>query len=195
MSMEEGKPEEEKKSTGQATATAWKPGFKRRQEEVEESKKESVSSKIVQEAESELRTVLNKVSEGNIDPMFQKMRETFQKVMNKDKAVRSAYYEAYAKNFIVLAISQQQQMNQLLSVNCVFVAALHRLCGPAFGAKVIQKMFAAFIQSHQEMIKATHEGQEVSVMRIKNIMNCLVHLFLFQSIGSELLFDVIKFLL
>lgn len=32
-------------------------------------------------------------------------------------------------------------------------------------------------------------------MRVKNIMNCLLHLFLFQSIGSELLFDVIRFLL
>ena len=26
-------------------------------------------------------------------------------------------------------------------------------------------------------------------------MNCLLHLFLFQSVGSDLLFDVIKFLL
>mgnify|MGYP001626769482 CR=1 FL=1 len=32
-------------------------------------------------------------------------------------------------------------------------------------------------------------------MRVKNIMNCLLHLFLFQSIGSDMLFDVIKFML
>ena len=38
-------------------------------------------------------------------------------------------------------------------------------------------------------------GEESSVIRVKNIMNCLVHLFLFQTIGSDLLFDVIKFLL
>ena len=43
--------------------------------------------------------------------------------------------------------------------------------------------------------KAENEEQESNVMKVKNIMNCLLHLFLFQSIGSDLLFDVIKFLL
>ena len=32
-------------------------------------------------------------------------------------------------------------------------------------------------------------------MKLKNIINCLLHLFLFQSVGSEFIFDVIKFLL
>jgi len=54
-------------------------------------------------------------------------------------------------------------------------------------------MFASFFESHASM---TSEGaDETAVMRVKNIMNCLVHLFLFQTIGSDLLFDVIKFLL
>lgn len=61
------------------------------------------------DAEKELRPVLNRVSEGNIDPMFEKLKEIFNKVMTDDtKDVKRAYYEAYAKNFIVLAISQQQ---------------------------------------------------------------------------------------
>lgn len=140
--------------------------------------------------------MLNRVSEGNIDPMFQKLQEIFNKAMNKDKKMRHAYYEAYARNYIVLAISQQQQMNQLLSVNCVFVAALHRLCGAPFFAKVLQRMMSAFEENHTKMVSELDEdGKEVAVMRVKNIMNCLVHLFLFQSIGSDLLFDVIKFML
>ena len=32
-------------------------------------------------------------------------------------------------------------------------------------------------------------------MKVKNIINCLLHLFLFQSIGADFLFDIIKFLL
>lgn len=92
---------------------------------------------MLAEAEQELRPVLNRVSEGNIDPMFEKLMEVFNRTMQKDKKTRQAYYEAYAKNFIILAISQQQQMNQLLSVNCVFVAALHRLCGAPFFASVL----------------------------------------------------------
>ena len=39
--------------------------------------------------------------------MFEKLQEIFSKAMNKDKLTHEAYYEAYAKNFIVLAISQQ----------------------------------------------------------------------------------------
>jgi len=62
---------------------------------------------LIDEAEKELRPVLNRVSEGNIDPMFEKLKEIFNKAMSKDKESRQAYYEAYAKNFIVLAISQQ----------------------------------------------------------------------------------------
>ena len=32
-------------------------------------------------------------------------------------------------------------------------------------------------------------------MKVKNIINCLLHLFLFQSIGSDFLFEIIRFLL
>ena len=38
-------------------------------------------------------------------------------------------------------------------------------------------------------------GTSESVTKVKNIMNCLLHLFLFQSVASDLLFDVIRYLL
>ena len=87
-------------------------------------------------------------------------------------------------------------MNQLLSVNCVFVAALHRLCGAAFFAQTLQKILKAFMESHSKMTQSQDsEEQQMSVTKVKNIMNCLLHLFLFKSIGSQFLFDVIKYLL
>lgn len=60
---------------------------------------------MIDAAEKELRPVLNKVSEGNIDPMFDKLKEIFNVAMGKDKLTKEAYYEAYAKNFILLAIA------------------------------------------------------------------------------------------
>ena len=61
---------------------------------------------MIKEGERELRPVLNRVSEGNIDVMFEKLQEIFNRVMaGKDKAKRMAYFEAYARNFVVLAIS------------------------------------------------------------------------------------------
>lgn len=41
---------------------------------------------MIKEAERELRPILNRVSEGNIDVMFQKLQEIFNSVMfGKDK--------------------------------------------------------------------------------------------------------------
>ena len=161
-----------------AAAQAWKPGFKRRQENEDEDDAIDANA-LIGEGERDLRPILNRVSEGNIDPMFQKLKELFNKVMTKDKVTKTAYYEAYAKNFITLAISQQQQMNQLLSVNCVFVTALQRLCGVSFFAVVLQRLFKAFKDNHDNMVSKQGVDQETSVMRIKNIMNCLLHLYLF----------------
>ena len=56
-------------------------------------------------------------------------------------------------------------------------------------------MYKAFIDNHTTMTSENQSANESSLIKVKNIMNCLVHLFLFQSVGSDLLFDVIKYLL
>ena len=91
-------------------------------------------------------------------------------------------------------------MNQLLSVNCVFVAALHRLHGQAFIAQVIKQLCASMLTNHSKLLEL--ESQQASSeelpeyrTKLKNILNCLIHLYLFQSIGSEFLFSVIHHLL
>lgn len=61
---------------------------------------------------------------------------------------RLSYCQAYADIFISLVASQQTQINQLLSVNCVFVSAVHRLYGPEFFTIVLQKLWDAFHTSH-----------------------------------------------
>ena len=71
-------------------------------EQVDES---SQATKI--EAEKQLRQVLNRVSEGNIDPMFNQLSEIMAKQMTKkSKQSKLEYSRAYAKNFLTLAISQ-----------------------------------------------------------------------------------------
>ena len=60
------------------------------------------------------------------------------------------YTEAYADIFLSLVASQQQQMSGLLSVNCVFVAALGRIYGPSFFVPVVQKLWDTFSTAHRE---------------------------------------------
>ena len=82
-------------------------------------------------------------------------------------------------------------MNQLLSVNCVFVAALHRLYGPDFFAHILKQLMSEFLKNHNSEDAAS----DACTTRVKNILNCLLHWFLFESIDCSLLFGVIKMLL
>ena len=66
---------------------------------------DSVDSLVI-EAEKEIRPILNKVSEGNIDPMWQSLQQVFQSAVSKGKTKLNALFQAYAKNFIILATSQ-----------------------------------------------------------------------------------------
>ena len=57
------------------------------------------------EAEKQLRQVLNRVSEGNIDPMFNQLFDLMSKQMAKGKQNKFDYSRAYARIFLSLAIS------------------------------------------------------------------------------------------
>ena len=131
--------------------------------------------------------------------MFTQLNEILRQKMTKDKQTKLDYSRAYAKLFMTLAISSEQQMNQLLSVNCVFVTAIHRLYGAQFFAIVIQEMFRTFNENHQKIIdntgKANNDLLNECKTKVKNILNCLLHFYLFQSLSSQFLFDIIKHLL
>ena len=91
-------------------------------------------------------------------------------------------------------------MNQLLSVNCVFVSALQRLYGQTFFAYVLKQLSKALLENHSSIVKLEASKEDQSLIgehrtKVKNILNCLIHFYLFQSISSEFLFSVIHYLL
>ena len=82
----------------------------------------------------------------------------------------------------------------------MFVTAIHRLYGAQFFAIILQEIYRVFKDNHDSIVSSDKKTEEVSESnqsetKVKNILNCLVHFFLFQSLGSEFLFDIIKFLL
>jgi hypothetical protein len=79
-------------------------------------------------------------------------------------------------------------MNQLLSVNCVFVCALHRLYGPQFFAGICQRLWNEFSVGHAS-------SSDLERTKVKNILNCYLHFYLFQSLHTDVLFSLIKYLL
>lgn len=132
----------------------------------------------VLETKKEIRKVLNKVSEGNIDPMFQQLLEVVDRYCPSkfEGAQCEEFCTFYSQIFNELNINLQQNMNAILSVNCVYVTALQRLKGQAIFAIVIRSLLQIF----KETVDSTEEGGvEQSNAKQKNILNCLLHFYLF----------------
>lgn len=63
----------------------WQPKFKQRLAQAD-------SQAGVLEAEKDLRSVLNRVSEGNIDPMFKQLAEIMEKGVTGGKQQKDDYF-------------------------------------------------------------------------------------------------------
>ena len=61
-------------------------------------------------------------------------------------------------------------------------------------ATILRQMHQVFLK-HHELMKREEEAANEDRTKVKNILNCLLHLFLFQSLDSEYLFDIIRFLM
>lgn len=93
-----------------------------------------------------------------------------------------------------MSISLQQQMNAILSVNCALVSALQRLLGDQFFAVFLRSLYKTFEEQHQIVLENNKEA-DTAKDKVKNIINCFLHFFIFQSLSSVFLFDIIKTLL
>jgi len=95
------------------------------------------------ETEKSIRSIFNKVSEGNIEPMFKQLLEVVNALFPKDPAT---FAKAYAGIFYKLSVKDNRQMmNAILSVNCVYVCALQRLFGGRASANKEQKDLGNFL--------------------------------------------------
>lgn len=99
--------------------------------------------------EKGIRSVLNKVSEGNIEPMFQSLLAVVKlHVVPRQAASVAVFASCYAKIFYQMNIANQQQMNAILSVNCAFVCGLQRLLGDRFFVLVVRHLFKTLLELH-----------------------------------------------
>lgn len=92
---EEG--EEEIEEVIDEKPAVWKPSFKRNLD---------ASQSAILDAQKQIRSILNKVSEGNIDPMFNELSTLLENGFKEN--TRLAYSVAYSDIFISLVASQQQ---------------------------------------------------------------------------------------
>jgi hypothetical protein len=89
-------------------------------------------------------------------------------------------------------------MNAILSVNCALLCALQRLLGDHFFTLVLRYLYKVFLDLHPiavEKVASKVEHSDVSADlakdRVKNILNCFLHFFLFQSVTPKIMFDLL----
>lgn len=83
-------------------------------------------------------------------------------------------------------------MNAILSVNCVYLCAIQRLFGDSLLARICKDLFETFKAEQKQMTQGKDGDQKT---KMKNILNCFLHFFLFKGVNGQILFDLIKILM
>ena len=88
-------------------------------------------------------------------------------------------------------------MNAILSVNCALLCGLQRLLGDTFFVHVARALFKAFTELHPIATGTVDDKEEADQAkdRVKNLLNCFMHFFIFQSISQALIYDLINHLM
>ena len=149
--------------------------------ELDESIKASIQKTVL--------SLLNKLSDGNIDIIFKDLYGE----LSKYAAYPVTLSEIYFKVFKKFCIEPQMLNSAILSVNCLMITALQRLIGQSFFAPIINEMYKIFIKSHE----AIHSEKDIthSQIALKNLISIFTHFYMFESITHSFIFDVIKHLL
>jgi hypothetical protein len=73
-------------------------------------------------------------------------------------------------------------MNAILSVNCALVCGIQRLLGDAYFSLVARSLFKSLIEMHPIATGAQNSAtveKDQAKDRVKNLVNCFLHFFLF----------------
>ncbi|KAH9869557.1 hypothetical protein IAQ61_006764 [Plenodomus lingam] len=79
-------------------------------------------------------------------------------------------------------------LDTFLNLHAGFIAAIYKVIGPDFGAQMIERIVSEFDTHYQHNKEGT--GQQT-----KNLISVVAELYTFQVIGSNIVFDYIRFFL
>jgi len=153
----------------------------------ESSEEEEVQVDISAQIKKALVPLLNRLSDGNMSPIFQEVHELATQFNTTGHS--SQYAEVYCELFLSSCVRQQLSNSVILSVNCLFVAAQHRTLGHKFFAPFLSNIYAEIEKAHEEAKESTHAAS-----LLKNCITVLTHFYMFGSLTHTFIFDVINWL-
>lgn len=129
----------------------------------------------VQAIRKDIKGPLNKLSEANVGVIVNDINLLYLKYP------RNVVTEELTATILALILQQGRLLDTFVYLHAVVVLSIHRLQGVEFGAN--------FIQTLVEKLEATPPGEDKNA---SNLVLLLLSVYLFQLVGSRLIYDMIK---
>jgi hypothetical protein len=130
----------------------------------------------------QIQGLLNRLSEANILSILRDVEQVYQ---NNPRG----YVNTTLVDLLMVMLSDPSALlDTFLILHAGFIAAIYKVIGPDFGAQIVERIVSEFDQ-HYERNKEGHGKQTT------NLMSLVAELYTFQVIGSNLVFDYVRFFL
>ena len=131
----------------------------------------------------QLQGLLNRLTESNLVTVFREIEKKFRD--NPRQSVTSTLTE-----LVLDSVADEVALNEtFLVLQAAFATSLYRAIGVDFGAYMVECVVTRIDRHYEDTLKA-RKGKECF-----NLVTFLADLFLFNSIGSNLIFDYIQLFL
>lgn len=130
----------------------------------------------------QIQGLLNRLSEANILSILREIEQVYQRNPR-----------GYVNNTLVdllmgMLSDPSGLLDTFLILHAGFIAAVYKIIGPDFGAQIVERIVSEFDLHYQENKQGT--GKQTT-----NLMSLVAELYTFQVIGSNLVFDYVRFFL
>ncbi|KAI8938264.1 hypothetical protein NX059_005923 [Plenodomus lindquistii] len=130
----------------------------------------------------QIQGLFNRLSEANILTILKDIEAIYQ---NNPRG----YVNTTLIDLLIGMLSDPSALlDTFLNLHAGFIAAIYKVIGPDFGAQMIERIVSEF-DAHYQQNKAG-AGQQT-----KNLISVVAELYTFQVIGSNIVFDYIRFFL
>jgi nucleolar MIF4G domain-containing protein 1 len=130
----------------------------------------------------QVQGLLNRLSEANILSILREIEQIYQ---NNPRG----YVNTTLVDLLMGMLSDPSALlDTFLILHAGFISAIYKVIGPDFGAQIVERIVSEFDQHYQGNKAGT--GKQTT-----NLMSVVAELYTFQVIGSNLVFDYVRFFL
>jgi hypothetical protein len=130
----------------------------------------------------QVQGLLNRLSEANILSILREVEQVYQ---NNARG----YVNTTLIDLLMGMLSDPSALiDSFLILHAGFIAAVYKIIGPDFGAQIVERIVSEFDQHYQG--NKAGSGKQTT-----NLMSLVAELYTFQVIGSNLVFDYVRFFL